>query len=68
MIYIITQASISNAYPIFSQQGYENSCEAIGYIACANCHLANKFMSIEVPQAVLTNTVFEVVLQIPYDM
>ena len=42
MIYIITQAPISNAYPIFAQQGYENPREATGRIVCANCHLANK--------------------------
>ena len=29
MIYIITRAPISNAYPIFAQQGYENPREAI---------------------------------------
>ncbi|KAH1097546.1 hypothetical protein J1N35_014467 [Gossypium stocksii] len=48
MIYIITEASISNAYPIFAQQGYENPREAIGRIVCANCHLANKPVDIEV--------------------
>ena len=53
MIYIITGASISNAYPIFAQQGYENPYEATGRIVCANCHLANKPVDIEVPQAVL---------------
>ena len=30
MIYIITRAPISNAYPIFAQQGYENPREATG--------------------------------------
>ena len=53
MIYIITGASISNAYPIFAQQGYENPRKATGRIVCANCHLANKPVDIEVPQAVL---------------
>ncbi|KAM0932009.1 Cytochrome f [Dioscorea sansibarensis] len=42
MIYVITRASISNAYPIFAQQGYENPREATGRIVCANCHLASK--------------------------
>ena len=42
MIYVITQTSISNAYPIFAQQGYENPREATGRIVCANCHLASK--------------------------
>lgn len=31
-------------------------------------HLANKSVEIEVPQAVFSNTVFEVVVRIPYDM
>ncbi|KAJ4699865.1 Cytochrome f, partial [Melia azedarach] len=68
MIYIITRASISNAYPIFAQQGFENPREATGRIVCANCHLANKPVDIEVPQAVLPDTVFEAVVKIPYDM
>ncbi|KAL2929208.1 Cytochrome f [Bienertia sinuspersici] len=68
VIYIITWSSISNAYPIFAQQGYENPREATGRIVCANCHLANKPVDIEVPQAVLPDTVFEAVVRIPYDM
>ena len=68
MIYIITQTSISSAYPIFAQQGYENPREATGRIVCANCHLANKPVDIEVPQTVLPDTVFEAVVRIPYDM
>ncbi|KAL3723956.1 hypothetical protein ACJRO7_036035 [Eucalyptus globulus] len=68
MIYIIAQTSISNAYPIFAQQGYENPREATGRIVCANCHLANKPVDIEVPQAVLSDTIFEAVVRIPYDM
>uniref|UniRef100_UPI0031F3CFB2 cytochrome f n=1 Tax=Scurrula pulverulenta TaxID=529591 RepID=UPI0031F3CFB2 len=67
IIYIITQASISNAYPIFAQQVYENPREATGRIVCANCHLANKPIDIEVPRAVLPDTVFEAVVRIPYD-
>ncbi|TYG46424.1 hypothetical protein ES288_D11G255600v1 [Gossypium darwinii] len=53
MIYTITEASISNAYPIFAQQGYENPREATGRI---------------VPQAILPDTVFEAVVTIPYNM
>lgn len=52
----------------FAQQGYENPREATGRIVCANCHLANKPVDIEVPQAVLPDTVFEAVVRIPYDM
>uniref|UniRef100_UPI0031F3907B cytochrome f n=1 Tax=Platylobium rotundum TaxID=3041826 RepID=UPI0031F3907B len=68
MIYIITRAPVSSAYPIFAQQGYDNPREATGRIVCANCHLANKPVDIEVPQAVLPDTVFEAVVRIPYDM
>nr|YP_010937816.1 cytochrome f [Anemone coronaria]WKY18551.1 cytochrome f [Anemone coronaria] len=67
-IYVITRTSISHAYPIFAQQGYENPREATGRIVCANCHLANKPVDIEVPQAVLPDTVFEAVVRIPYDI
>ncbi len=55
------------AYPIFAQQNYENPREATGRIVCANCHLAQKPADIEVPQAVLPDTVFEATVQIPYD-
>ncbi len=58
---------VSNAYPIFAQQNYENPREANGRLVCANCHLAQKPTEIEVPQAVLPNTVFEAVIEIPYD-
>ncbi|KAI9176568.1 hypothetical protein LWI28_004420 [Acer negundo] len=54
--------------PIFVQQGFENPREATGRIVCANCHLANKPVDIEVPQAILPDTVFEAVVRIPYDM
>lgn len=59
--------SESFAYPIFAQQNYENPREANGRIVCANCHLAQKAVEIEVPQAVLPDTVFEAVVKIPYD-
>lgn len=57
----------SNAYPIYAQQAYANPREANGRIACANCHLAQKSVSIESPSAVLPDTVFEAVVKIPYD-
>jgi len=59
--------SSAHAYPIFAQQNYENPREANGRIVCANCHLAQKPVEIEVPQAVLPDTVFEAVVKIPYD-
>ncbi|CAM6042352.1 unnamed protein product [Sphagnum compactum] len=64
---IIAWPSISEAYPIFAQQGYENPREATGRIVCANCHLAKKPVDIEVPQSILPDTVFEAVVKIPYD-
>nr|WVD55894.1 cytochrome f [Tetradesmus sp. JML-2023a] len=57
----------AEAYPIFAQQNYENPREANGRIVCANCHLAQKSVELEVPQAVLPDTVFEAVVKIPYD-
>ncbi|TYI87668.1 hypothetical protein E1A91_D04G151900v1, partial [Gossypium mustelinum] len=39
---------------------------ATGRIVCVNFHLANKPVDIEVPQAVLLDTVFEAVVRIPY--
>ena len=57
-----------NAYPIFAQQGYANPREATGRIVCANCHLAQKPVEIEVPQAVLPGNIFEAVVSIPYDV
>jgi apocytochrome f len=58
---------IAEAYPIFAQQNYENPREANGRIVCANCHLAQKPVEFEVPQAVFPDTVFEAVVKIPYD-
>lgn len=59
---------VSYAYPVFAQNAYENPREATGRIVCANCHLAQKPVEIEVPQAVLPDTVFEAVVSIPYDL
>ena len=57
----------AQAYPIFAQQNYADPREANGRIVCANCHLAQKPISLEVPQSVLPNTVFEAVVKIPID-
>lgn len=64
---LVLYTSPANAYPIYAQQNYENPREATGRIVCANCHLAEKAVDIEVPQAVLPNTVFEAVVKIPLD-
>ncbi|BDA69781.1 cytochrome b6f complex subunit PetA [Rivularia sp. IAM M-261] len=56
------------AYPFWAQQTYpETPREPTGRIVCANCHLAAKPAEVEVPQAVLPDTVFEAVVKIPYD-
>ena len=55
------------AYPIYAQQNYANPREATGRLVCANCHLAQKPVNLELPQSVLPNTVFEAVAEIPYD-
>ena len=59
---------VSYAYPVFAQNAYQNPREATGRIVCANCHLAQKPTEIEVPQAVIPDTVFEAVVSIPYDL
>ena len=68
-IVLLNLISISSAqaFPIFAQQNYSNPREANGRIVCANCHLAQKPVEIEVPQSVLPDTVFEAVVKIPYD-
>nr|YP_010595040.1 apocytochrome f [Paralia sulcata]WAJ57775.1 apocytochrome f [Paralia sulcata] len=58
----------SYAYPVFAQQGYANPRAANGKLACANCHLNQKAIEVEAPQAVLPNTVFEVEIKVPYDV
>jgi len=60
--------SAANAFPVYAQQAYENPREATGRIVCANCHLAQKPTEIEVPQGVLPDSVFEAVVEIPYDL
>jgi apocytochrome f len=55
------------AYPFWAQQNYESPREATGKIVCANCHLAKKATQVEVPQAVMPDTVFKAVVKIPYD-
>jgi apocytochrome f len=63
----IALPSTSEAFPVYAQQAYENPREATGRIVCANCHLAQKPVEIEVPQGVLPDSVFEVVVEIPYE-
>lgn len=57
------------AYPFWAQQtAPETPREATGRIVCANCHLAEKAAEVEIPQAVLPDSVFEAVVKIPYDL
>ena len=58
----------AHAFPIYAQQGYENPREATGRIVCANCHLAQKNIELEVPKSILPNTVFEATITIPYNV
>lgn len=58
----------SVAYPVFAQQNYSNPRAANGKLACANCHLNQKAIEVEAPQAVLPNSVFEVEIKVPYDV
>lgn len=56
------------AYPFWAQENYESPREATGKIVCANCHLGAKPTEVEVPQAVLPDSVFKAVVKIPYDL
>ncbi|MBE9068400.1 apocytochrome f [Leptolyngbya cf. ectocarpi LEGE 11479] len=65
---VLTNAQSAAAYPFWAQENYETPREATGKIVCANCHLGKKKTEIEVPQAVLPDTVFEAVVKVPYDL
>ena len=58
----------AEAYPFWAQENYANPREATGRIVCANCHLAAKPTKVEVPQAVLPDSVFKLKVEIPYDL
>jgi len=64
---LLIQPQASWAYPFWAQQNYASPREATGKIVCANCHLAKKLTQVEVPQAVMPDTVFKAVVKIPYD-
>ena len=64
---LLVAPQASWAYPFWAQQNYDNPREATGKIVCANCHLAKKATQVEVPQAVMPDTVFKAVVKIPYD-
>jgi apocytochrome f len=65
----LTLPQSANAYPFWAQQtAPETPREATGRIVCANCHLAKKPAEIEIPQAVLPDTVFKAVVKVPYNL
>ena len=51
------------AYPIFAQENFEFPREKNGRLVCANCHLAEKPINIELPRSVLPNSVFDIKVQ-----
>merc|ERR1712187_112796 len=67
IMWVLLVCESSNAYPIFAQQNYDTPREANGRIVCANCHLAQSTVQLDVPQAVLPGIVFEAKARIPYD-
>ncbi|NJL46840.1 MAG: apocytochrome f [Leptolyngbyaceae cyanobacterium SM2_5_2] len=65
---VLVQPEPATAYPFWAQENYETPREATGRIVCANCHLAAKPTKVEVPQAVLPDSVFKLKVEIPYDL
>lgn len=65
---LLGQPATASAYPFWAQENYQNPREATGRIVCANCHLAAKPTQVEVPQAVLPDSVFKLKVEIPYDL
>ncbi len=65
---VLSNAQSAQAYPFWAQENYEVPREATGKIVCANCHLGKKKTEIEVPQAVLPDSVFKAVVKVPYDL
>ena len=65
---VLVQPQPAAAYPFWAQENYEAPREATGRIVCANCHLAAKPTKVEVPQAVLPDSVFKLKVEIPYDL
>ena len=59
--------SVADAFPFMHNKHMKIQEKQQGRIVCANCHLGAKPTEIEVPQGVLPDTVFEAVVEIPYD-
>jgi len=65
---IVAMPESAQAYPFWAQENYEAPREATGRIVCANCHLAEKPINVEVPQSVKPDSVFKAVVKVPYDL
>ena len=64
---LFVQPDAARAYPFWAQQvAPETPREATGKLVCANCHLAQKPIQVEVPQAVFPDTVFKATVKVPY--
>ena len=65
---LFVQPGAAQAYPFWAQQvAPETPREATGKLVCANCHLAQKPVQVEVPQAVFPDTVFKATVEVPYE-
>ncbi|WP_218079841.1 apocytochrome f [Anthocerotibacter panamensis] len=63
----LTNALAVHAFPQYAAK-YPQPRESSGRIACANCHLKEAEVEVELPQAVAPGQVFEVEVHIPYDV
>nr|UNJ15788.1 cytochrome f [Cyanidioschyzonaceae sp. 2] len=68
LLYALFSIQDVQAYPIYAQQAYANPREATGRIVCANCHLAQKAIELDVPSSVLPNEEFQATVKIDYDL
>ncbi len=65
---ILSWGTQVEAYPYYAQSAYDTPREATGKIVCANCHLAQKPIQVELPQSVTPGQVFDATVEIPYDL
>ena len=65
---LFVQPDAAMAYPFWAQQvAPDTPRETTGKLVCANCHLAQKPIQVEVPQAVFPDTVFKATVKVPYE-
>ena len=64
---MLTFTGSANAYPVYAQNGAKTHAkqQVVSYVLTVTLH--KKPVDIEVPQAVLPDSVFEAVVKIPYD-